>query len=88
MKVDKSSISCYTCYTEGEMIAVRLPENLEKKLEQLAAKTNRTKSYYMRKALEEYLEDEADYLLAIERIQKDNPRISLDEMEKRLGLAD
>jgi RHH-type rel operon transcriptional repressor/antitoxin RelB len=76
------------CYTEGEMIAVRLPESLEKKLDQLAARTNRTKSYYLRKALEEYMEDEADYLLAIERIQKDNPRISLDEMEKRLGLAD
>lgn len=70
------------------MIAVRLPESLEKKLELLAAKTNRTKSYYMRKAIEEYLEDEADYLLALERIQKDNPRISLAEMEKRLGLAD
>ncbi len=70
------------------MIAVRLPESLEKKLDELAAKTNRTKSYYLRKALEEYLEDEADYLLAIERMQSDNPRISLDEMEKRLGLAD
>jgi len=70
------------------MIAVRLPESLEKKLDQLAARTNRTKSYYLRKALEEYLEDEADYLLAIERMQSDNPRISLDEMEKRLGLED
>ena len=70
------------------MIAVRLPESLEKKLDQLAARTNRTKSYYLRKALEEYLEDEADYLLAIERMQSNNPRISLDEMEKRLGLAD
>jgi RHH-type rel operon transcriptional repressor/antitoxin RelB len=70
------------------MIAVRLPESLEKKLDELAARTNRTKSYYLRKALEEYLEDEADYLLAIERMQRDNPRISLDEMEKRLGLAD
>jgi RHH-type rel operon transcriptional repressor/antitoxin RelB len=86
--VDKTNKPCYTCYTEGEMIAVRLPESLEKKLDQLAARTNRTKSYYLRKALEEYMEDEADYLLAIERIQKDNPRISLDEMEKRLGLAD
>lgn len=70
------------------MIAVRLPENLEKKLEQLAAKTNRTKSYYIRKAIEEFLEDEADYIMALERIQKNYPRISLAEMEKRLGLAD
>ena len=70
------------------MIAVRLPIDIEKKLDQLAAKTNRTKSYYVRKAIEEFLEDEADYLLAMERIQKNNPRISLDELEKKLGLAD
>lgn len=70
------------------MIAVRLPESIEKKLDQLAARTNRTKSYYIRKAIEEFLEDEADYILALERIQKNNPRISLAEMEKRLGLAD
>jgi len=70
------------------MIAVRLPESVEKKLEQLVIKTNRTKSYYIRKAIEEYLEDEADYILAIERLQMNNPRISLAEMEKRLGLAD
>lgn len=70
------------------MIAVRIPIDIEKKLDQLAAKTNRTKSYYVRKAIEEFLENEADYLLAMERIQKNNPRISLDELEKKLGLAD
>lgn len=70
------------------MIAVRIPIDIEKKLDQLAAKTNRTKSYYVRKAIEEFLEDEADYLLAMERIQKNNPRISLDELEKKLGVAD
>jgi RHH-type rel operon transcriptional repressor/antitoxin RelB len=70
------------------MIAVRIPIDIEKKLDQLAAKTNRTKSYYVRKAIEEFLEDEADYMLAMERIQKNNPRISLDELEKKLGMAD
>ena len=70
------------------MIAVRIPIDIEKKLDQLAAKTNRTKSYYVRKAIEEFLEDEADYMIAMERIQKNNPRISLDELEKKLGLAD
>lgn len=70
------------------MIAVRLPESIEKKLDQLAVRTNRTKSYYIRKAIEEFLEDEADYILALERIQKNNPRISLAEMEKKLGLED
>lgn len=70
------------------MITVRIPIDVEKKLAQLATRTHRTESYYVRKAIEEFLEDEADYLLAMERIQKNNPRISLDELEKKLGLAD
>ncbi len=39
------------------MITVRLPKELEEKLEQLAKKEERSKSYIIRKALEEYLED-------------------------------
>ncbi len=68
------------------MLAVRLPKELEERLEQLAKETNRSKSYYVRKAIEEFLEDEADYILAIERLQKNNPRISLEDLEKQLGL--
>jgi len=68
------------------MIAVRIPKELEKKLDDLAATTNRTKSYYIRLALEEFLEEEADYLLAVERLARNNPRVSLAELEKQLGL--
>lgn len=69
------------------MLALRLPEKLEKKLEDLAQKTNRSKSYYARKAIEQFLEDQEDYLLAVAALEKDNgKRYSMEEVEKILGL--
>lgn len=70
------------------MVAVRLPKELNERLERFAQKTHRTKSYYLREALEKYLEDREDYLLAIARLEEKNPRISLDEAMKKLGLED
>jgi RHH-type rel operon transcriptional repressor/antitoxin RelB len=42
------------------MIAVRLPGELEMELQTIAAKTGRTKSYYVIEALRRYLEDMQD----------------------------
>ena len=45
------------------MLAIRLPEKMEKRLEQLAKRTGRTKSYYARQAIMEHLSQlEADNL--------------------------
>lgn len=70
------------------MIAVRLPKELEIKLERVADATHRSKSYYIRKALEQYLEDREDYLLAIARLEEKNPNISLEKALKEIGLDD
>ncbi len=70
------------------MLAVRLPEQLENRLSQLSEETHRSKSYYVKQALEVFLADREDHLLAIARLEKKNPRITLDEMEKRLDLED
>ena len=70
------------------MLALRLPADLEKRLEELATKTGRTKSYYARLAIEEFLQEQEDYLLAISRLEKDLPGIPIDEVERRLGLVD
>jgi len=70
------------------MLALRLPADLEKRLGELARKTGRSKSYYARLAIEEFLEDQEDYLLAISRLEKDLPGIPIDEVERRLGLVD
>lgn len=69
------------------MIGVRLDRELEKKLEKLARKTHRSKSYYVREALRLYLDEIEDYELALERLH--NPRdkvISAEEMWRKLGL--
>ncbi|MGH8750302.1 MAG: type II toxin-antitoxin system RelB family antitoxin [Burkholderiales bacterium] len=51
------------------MLALRLPEEIEKRLALLAKKTGRTKTFYVREALLEYLEDLEDYYLAEERMK-------------------
>ncbi len=70
------------------MLAARLPEQLENRLSKLSEETHRSKSYYVKRALEEFLKDREDHLLAIARLEKKNPRITLEEMEKRLDLED
>ena len=46
------------------MIAVRMPAELEERLTRLANLTGRTKTYYVREALEEHLDDIEDAYLA------------------------
>ena len=70
------------------MLALRLPADLEKRLDELARNTGRSKSYYARLAIEEFFQDQEDYLLAIKRLEKNLPGIPIDEVERRLGLVD
>lgn len=70
------------------MLAVRLPKEIEERLEELARKTGRSKSYYVRQAILEHLDDLEDYYLAVERLEQNLPGIPLDELERRLGLQD
>ena len=70
------------------MLALRLPADLEKRLDELARNTGRSKSYYAKLAIEEFLQDQEDYLLAINRLEKNLPGIPIDEVERRLGLVD
>lgn len=70
------------------MLAVRLPGNLKLKLSALTEETHRSKSYYVRQALEDFFSDHEDYLHAVARLEKNNPHLSIEEMERRLGLED
>jgi RHH-type rel operon transcriptional repressor/antitoxin RelB len=70
------------------MLALRLPENVEHRLELLSKRTGRTKSYYAKVAIEEFLEDREDYLLAVQRLAEKNPRISLTKVRRLLELED
>ena len=70
------------------MLALKLPKQLENRLERLARKTGNTKSYYARQAILQFLKEEEDYRLAVARLKKKRPGIPLDEVERRLGLVD
>ena len=69
------------------MLAIRLPPDLEKRLDELSKKTGRTKTYYAREALVEYLDDLEDFYLASERLKNPGKRWTMEEVEKELGLA-
>ncbi|MEA1923653.1 MAG: TraY domain-containing protein [Pseudomonadota bacterium] len=69
------------------MLAIRLPEKFEQRLQALAVKTGRTKSYYAREAIIEHLEDLEDYYLAVHRIENPPERVwSLNELEQERDL--
>ena len=72
------------------MLAIRLPQSIEKRLEMLARRTGRTKTYYVRAAILEYLDDLEDLYLAersLERIRNDEEStIPLSEVMKRHGV--
>ena len=69
------------------MLSIRLNPKIEKRLADLAARTGRTKSYYVREAILEHLEEMEDRYLAIERLEKPSQRWTLDEVEQDLDLA-
>ena len=70
------------------MLAVRLPEEIEARLTALAERTGRSKSFYVRETVREHLDDLEDYYLAVQRLEERPQTIPLDEVERRLGLAD
>ncbi len=76
----------------SKQTAVRLEDSTYSRLQELAARTGRTATYYIREAIETHLEDLEDIYLAeqvLERVRRGDERTSsLDEVEKRLGLAD
>ena len=70
------------------MLAIRLPENIEARLGLLAQKTGLTKTALAREAILEHLDDLEDLYLAQARARKNRKTISLEEVERELGLAD
>ena len=69
------------------MLAIRLSPDIEKRLDELSKKTGRTKTYYAREAIVEYLDDLEDFYLASERAKNPGKRWTVEEVEKELGLA-
>ncbi|OGS19559.1 MAG: hypothetical protein A2219_00585 [Elusimicrobia bacterium RIFOXYA2_FULL_50_26] len=61
--------------------ALRLPDTLELEVEKVAEQLQRTKSYVIRKAVETYVREYANYQIALGRLNdKDDDIISSKEM--------
>lgn len=70
------------------MLAIRLPEAVEKRLASLAAETGRTKTSLAREAILEHIDDLEDLYLAESRARLNRKTIPLEDVERELGLAD
>ena len=74
------------------MPSVRIPEDLDNRLNTLARRTGRSKNSFVREALLHQLDDIEDYYLGmetLERIRKGEERVySSAEARRELGLDD
>lgn len=69
-------------------LPLKVPEEMYNRLATLALKTHRTKSFYIREALNSYLEDLEDTYLALERLEKPGKIYSMTEVVKELGFTE
>jgi len=69
------------------MLAIRLPVDIENRLTILAEKTGRTKTYYARKAILDFIEEMEDTYLAIDRLDKPTKIWTQEEIEDEYDLV-
>ena len=70
-------------------VSIRLPDDMADSLKSLSETIDRSKAYIIKKALQAYLEDYSDYLIAQERFNDKNDKVvSCEEMRELIGLQD
>lgn len=73
------------------MLGVRLPKDLERRLSALALQTKRPKSFYVKEAIAEYLDEHESIYQAVAEYEKAKKAgtlktYTLDEIKQRHGL--
>jgi RHH-type rel operon transcriptional repressor/antitoxin RelB len=72
-----------------QMLGIRIPKSIGERLASLAQRTGRSKTYYIREAIIEHLDDLEDVYLAEqvrERLRRGEESVSsMEDVEKRLG---
>jgi len=70
------------------VLAIRLDKKLEERLTVAAKRSGRTKTWFARRAIEQYIDELEDYALLEEALKDYDPskNISLEEMKRQLGL--
>jgi RHH-type rel operon transcriptional repressor/antitoxin RelB len=73
-------------------LSIRLDEELEARLERLARLTGRSKSFYVKQALQDQIEDLEDLYLArrvARRVEDGRERlVPIEDLERELGVED
>ena len=68
-------------------ISLRLKDGTFEKLDELSKELDRSKSYIVKKALDQYFDSYADYQIALDRFKdKDDRILSAEDMRSMLGL--
>jgi len=70
--------------------SIRLPHEIEERLENLSARTGRSKAFYVKEAILDHLDDIEDIYLAEKRLEDirsgRTQTVSLQEVMKRHGM--
>jgi len=79
--------------TEGTAMSpsltIRISDDTAKRLDALAKSLDRPKSYIVKKAMETYIEEYSDYLIAVKRLNdKDDAILGSRELRERLARKD
>ncbi len=77
----------YGGFIMSKVITVRLPEDLSGKLDDLSTELRRKRSFIIKSALEQYLNEYADYQIALDRLKnKQDTIITSEVLRKELGI--
>jgi len=68
--------------------SIRLPEDVERRLDALAEKTGRTKAFYIREMILTHIDEMEDYYLAADVRKGQERTFSAPEVRQDLGLDD
>lgn len=67
-------------------LPVKIPAEMYERLSALATKTHRTKTFYVREALMNYLEDLEDVSLALKALEEPGRNYTMLEVAREIGL--
>lgn len=67
-------------------LCVRLPKEINERLDYLALQTGRTKAYYVREAISDHIDELEDIYIALRRLETPEKIYSLKEVEQKLDL--
>ena len=68
-------------------VTTKITDEVNALLYTLSSEIKRSKGYIMQRAIEAYIEEKSDILIALARIEQGDSKISLDEIEKKYDLG-